>query len=298
MSFNFLLVPILLPFAVGILVFFIPRVFKGIKEALTFITMALALAAAVRIFQIRDLAFSFPIFQIGKFSLVFDLATSLLSSFVLLFITGFGLLVSLYSFRYMGGRERRREYYAFLLFAVAGSSGVVLSDNLLVFLVFWEIVTASLYFLITTGEPESRTGATKTFAMLGAADGLLLLGIGLVWFMSGTLKISEISLSTGSVIGACAFILVMLGALTKAGSMPLHTWIPAASEGAPASAMAFLPAALDKILGIFLLLRITTGIFTPTTGLSVFLMALGAVTIISGVMMAMVLTSLMEIMIT
>ncbi|HUV07701.1 MAG TPA: proton-conducting transporter membrane subunit, partial [Spirochaetia bacterium] len=288
MSVNFLLVPVLLPFAVGVLILFIPRALKGVKEALTFIAMALVLAAAVRIATLDGLSFSFALFEMGTFSVAFDLNSSTLSSFVLILITGFGFLISLYSISYMAGKERLREYYAFMLFAVGGSSGVVLVDNLLLFLIFWEIVTASLYFLITTGQPEAKAGATKTFAMIGAADGLLLMGIGLVWYIARTLRISDISISTGSLAGTVAFILMMMGAITKAGSMPLHTWIPAAGDGAPASVMALLPAALDKLLGIFLLLRVATGLFTPGEALSILLMALGAVTILSGVMMAMV----------
>jgi formate hydrogenlyase subunit 3/multisubunit Na+/H+ antiporter MnhD subunit len=288
MNLSILLIPLLLPLAVGIVILFIPKVLKWVRETLTFITMVITFAAVIKIFLMKEASFRFSIVEIGKFNLSLDLLASPLASFILLFATGFGLLVSLYSFRYMEGKGRLREYYSFLLFAVGGSCGVILSDHLLFFLIFWEIVTVSLYFLITTGEPEAKAGATKTFAMIGAGDGLLLLGIGLAWYASGTLTMSSIDISTASVTGGFAFVLMMLGAITKAGSMPLHTWIPAASEGAPASVMAFMPAALDKLLGIYFLLRIAMDLFVMNDAMGMVLMAIGSVTIVAAVMMAMV----------
>jgi formate hydrogenlyase subunit 3/multisubunit Na+/H+ antiporter MnhD subunit len=288
MSFNILLVPILLPLAAGVLILFIPKILKWVREILTFLAMVVIFAVAIKIFLLKDVAYSFSILEMGKFNLSLDLVTSPLSSFILIFITGFGLLVSLYSLRYMESKPRLREYYAFLLFAVTGSAGVVLSNHLLLFLIFWEIATASLYFLITTGEPEAKAGATKTFAMVGASDGMLLLGIGIVWYLSQTLTIGDIKVPVDGWLGTTAFILMMIGAITKAGAMPLHSWIPAASEGAPASTMAFMPAALDKLLGIYFLLRISTGLFVLNSSLGMVLMIIGAVTVVAAVMMAMV----------
>ena len=70
--------------------------------------------------------------------------------------------------------------------------------------------------------------------------------------------------------------------------MPLHTWIPSASEGAPAPVMALLPGAVDKLLGIYLLLRISTDLFVLNSAMGMALMIIGSVTIIAAVMVAMV----------
>jgi formate hydrogenlyase subunit 3/multisubunit Na+/H+ antiporter MnhD subunit len=80
----------------------------------------------------------------------------------------------------------------------------------------------------------------------------------------------------------------MLAAITKAGAMPLHTWIPAASMGAPASVMAYLPGALDKLLGIYFLAILSFKMFTLDAPARMVLMIIGAVTILCAVMMAMV----------
>jgi formate hydrogenlyase subunit 3/multisubunit Na+/H+ antiporter MnhD subunit len=70
--------------------------------------------------------------------------------------------------------------------------------------------------------------------------------------------------------------------------MPLHTWVPDCGEKAPASVAAFLPASLDKLLGIYLLARAATGIFVMTRFTNTLLMLVGAATVICAVMMALV----------
>lgn len=288
MDLNLLFVPVFLPLAVGIVIFIMPRAVRVLPALLSLLTTAAVFTAALLIFLKGSADFHFPLFEIGKFTLSFDLLVTPLSSFILIFVGGFGFLISLYSLFYMMGKARLTEYYGFFLLALAGSSGVLMADHFIIFLIFWEIVTASLYFLITTGDPEAKVGATKTFAMLGGVDGCLLLGIGILWYLSNSFTISGIHIQVEGWLSGLAFILMMVAAITKAGAMPFHSWIPAASEGAPAPVMAFLPAAIDKLLGIYLLVKITTTIFTLTSAMGLVLMIIGAVTVLAAVMVAMV----------
>jgi len=288
MSVNLLLIPVVLPLAVGLFTFILPKKDHWFRGILSLITAVITFAAAVWIYTEKDLAFRLPLVAIGRFTLSFDLAPTALSSFILLFSTGFAALIALYSLSYLAERKRVREYYAFFLFALGGSGGVLLADHFLVFLIFWEVVTASLYFLVTIGGPQSKAGASKTFAMLGGGDGCLLMGIGILWFLTGSFTISGLKVSLGGVLPVIAFLLTMIGAITKAGSMPFHSWIPAAGEAAPASVMAYLPAAVDKLLGIYLLILLATRVFILTSGLGLLLMIIGAITILAAVMMAMV----------
>ncbi|MBA7566037.1 NAD(P)H-quinone oxidoreductase subunit 2, chloroplastic [subsurface metagenome] len=288
MDLNLLFVPVFLPLAVGIVIFIIPRAVRVLPALLSLLTAAAVFAAAVLIFFKGSADFHFPLFEIGKFTLSFDLLVTPLSSFILIFVGGFGFLISLYSLFYMMGKARLKEYYGFFLLALAGSGGVLMADHFIIFLIFWEIVTASLYFLITTGDPEAKVGATKTFATLGLGDGCLLLGIGILWYLGKSFTISSLHITVQGALPWIAFILMMVGAITKAGAMPFHSWIPAASEGAPAPVMALLPAAIDKLLGIYLLVRMFTGIFILGSGAGLLLMIIGAVTIVAAVMVAMV----------
>jgi formate hydrogenlyase subunit 3/multisubunit Na+/H+ antiporter MnhD subunit len=103
------------------------------------------------------------------------------------------------------------------------------------------------------------------------------------------MTISKINLPVDS-LGTLAFILMMIGAISKAGSVPFHTWIPDAAVDAPLPFMAFLPASLEKLLGIYLLARISLDMFKLAAGswISILLMTIGAITILLAVMMALV----------
>jgi formate hydrogenlyase subunit 3/multisubunit Na+/H+ antiporter MnhD subunit len=112
--------------------------------------------------------------------------------------------------------------------------------------------------------------------MIGASDAAFMLGLFMVWAISQpkTFVISEISLATTSALPIIAFLLLMLAAITKAGSLPLHTWVPASGESAPVSVMALLPAAIDKLLGIYLLVIVVQDIFVlESVALSVIIIA-------------------------
>jgi formate hydrogenlyase subunit 3/multisubunit Na+/H+ antiporter MnhD subunit len=296
MNFNILFLTIWIPMTVGIVTLLIPRTVKVVRETLALLTTGFVFAVALWIFFKGSSPLHRLLLNLGEFSLSFDLIVTPLASFIFLFASGFSFLIALYSIPFMANTQRLKTYYAFLLFALAGSAGIFFSNNLLIFLIFWEIVTASLYFLITTGGPESAYGATKTFVMVGAADGCLLLGIGMIWQLTHTLSINSLHVPVNSSFSTIAFLLMALGAITKAGAMPLHSWIPAASEGAPSSVMAFLPAAVDKLLGIFLLVKLCTGMFTLNPTLGLILMIIGAVTVVAAVMVAMVQHNLKKLL--
>ena len=72
-----------------------------------------------------------------------------------------------------------------------------------------------------------------------------------------------------------------LGRFTKAGAFPFHTWVPDYSETAPATSSAYLPASLDKLLGIYFLARICTQLFVLSEWILFTLLAIGVITIIT-----------------
>ncbi|MBN1799359.1 MAG: NADH-quinone oxidoreductase subunit L [Spirochaetales bacterium] len=284
-----LLLNIFLPFAVAVLLLLIPKKVRWLHELLTLLTTLFCVAAALRFLLFASQAkFTMLLFSIGNFELAFDIGLNSLNTFMLLFATGFAFLIAMYSLKYMAAKEKRKQYYVFLLTTLGGASGVLVSNHLLVLLIFWEVVSVSLYFLITTGGKGSRAGATKTMAMIGAADGCLLLGIGFLWYLSQLLYLDAITITINNWLSILCFILMMIGAITKAGAMPFHSWIPKASEKAPASVMALLPASIDKLIGIYLLFILCTKIFVLPQGLLLTLMIIGVITIVAAVMMALV----------
>jgi len=288
---------IFLPLIVGFVMLFLPNRVKAFSKAATLVISILTCIWAFRIFFLEELTFAWSILQIDNLKLDLLLTTNPLNKFILLFAMGFGLLITLYSLKSMAEAKRANEFYGSVLLTIGGTAGILLSNHLLILLIFWEIVTVSLYVLITTGGRKSNFAATKSFAMIGASDGAFLLGIAMVWVLSGTFVISDIKLETASAVPIAAFLLLMLAAITKAGAMPMHTWLPTSGEYAPTSVMALLPAAIDKLLGIYLLVIIVKQLFILNSAtLSIILAIIGAVTIIVAVMVAMVQHNLKKLL--
>jgi formate hydrogenlyase subunit 3/multisubunit Na+/H+ antiporter MnhD subunit len=290
---------VLLPLAVGFVLLFLPRRVKFVPGALALIVSSVSFLLAVRVFTLGLCLHTWTLFELSISNIKLDLSLCFtsLGSFILIFACGFGLLITLYSLKTRVSAARPGQYYGAILLTIGGSAGILLCDHLLFLLIFWEIVTVSLYILITTGGRGTNFAATKSFAMIGATDGAFLLGAGLVWVLSGTFVISRISLPTDSVLSVIAFLLLMTAAVTKAGALPLHTWLPTTGEFAPASIMALLPAAIDKLLGIYLLVIVVRNIFIINSpALSVILAIIGAVTIVIAVMIAMVQHNLKKLL--
>jgi len=284
-----LLYPVFVPIIIGLIILFLPQRLRPLHGALALLVTIFTFVISVRIFLLPKLTYQLFTWKVGGANLSFELLSYHFGACMALFVSLFGLLLTLYSLGYIRGKEYPNRYFSYLLITVGASCGAVLANNLLLLLVFWEIVTLMFYLLVTLGGNKlSPLAAKKSFAILGFSDCALLLGIVLLWGLTGTFKLSDISVSLGSGTSHFIFILFMIGAITKAGAMPFHSWIPSAAEGAPTPVMAFLPAALDKLLGIYLLARISLDLFIMDKSMGMVLMIIGAVTIILAVMMALV----------
>jgi formate hydrogenlyase subunit 3/multisubunit Na+/H+ antiporter MnhD subunit len=190
----------------------------------------------------------------------------------------------------MRDRPHVNQFYGYLLISQAMVNGAVLADHLVVLLFFWEGLLATLFGMVAIGSKGAFKTATKAFIIVGLTDLCMMFGIALTGHAAGTLVISQIHHLPLNAIGCVAMLLLSIGAVSKAGSMPFHSWIPDAAIAAPLPFMAFLPASLEKLLGIYFLARITLDLFqlVPSSLMSVLLMTLGCVTILLAVMMALV----------
>ena len=164
----------------------------------------------------------------------------------------------------------------------------MLADNLIMFVIFWGILAITCYKLIKGHDEESSATAKKTLVIIGASDGIMLLGIGIIWKITGTINMSELSIGTTDAIRNIAFITLLIASFTKAGAIPFHTWIPDYVKKAPASSSAYLPASLDKLLGIYFLARICNDVFILNQWLRLVIIIIGVSTIIIAVMMALI----------
>lgn len=212
------------------------------------------------------------------------------SGILVLAVSLFGFLISLYSLSYMRFHERHKEYCGYLLWTIGISYGALIANNLISFLVFWGLLGLTLYVLVMIGDNNVSEAGKKTMLIIGGSDALLLLGIISLLPMKYDLNLDMLQsmpVEFNRILSYVAFLCFLSASFAKAGAMPFHTWIPEVGEKAPASVAAFLPASLDKLLGIYLLFRIVQ-IFSMNVWAKEFLMFIGSITILCGVMMAMV----------
>ncbi|MFO8055214.1 MAG: proton-conducting transporter membrane subunit, partial [Bacteroidales bacterium] len=120
------------------------------------------------------------------------------------------------------------------------------------------------------------------------SDAIMIIGIGLIWNITGTLNINELAISTTSGPAIMAFILLAIGSFTKAGAFPFHTWIPDYTGKAHGVSSAYMPASFDKLIGIYFLVLLCNNIFVLNEWLTLVLVITGVLTIIFAVMMALV----------
>lgn len=215
-----------------------------------------------------------------------------LSSLMLLFAAFMFLVVALYAASWFRTRENGGLYLLFLFISLSMLNGALMSDNLGILLFFWEGLLCTLFGILLIGRRENPKTAIKALALSGTADLLMMLGIIVTAHLAGSLNMSEIAahpLSTGG-LGALGCACMLLGAMGKAGAMPFHSWIPDAASGAPAPFLAAFPGSLEKIAGIYLMTRIIKDLYavSPGSGMSLFTMIIGTVTLFFGVAMALI----------
>lgn len=246
--------------------------------ALAVFAVALAFAVAAGIKPPADTLMNF----FGEYNLCLGLNG--LSRLILVFVNLFGFLVALYSCDYI---KESRGYYAYVLWLIAFSNLVLFSADFILFIFAWGAALGLLYALLKLGSGKS---ARKAFCVVGLADFSLILGISFYIAATGTTLMPEggFAIALNSPLIWASFILMLAGALAKAGCGPFHTWIPDAAEDAPIPVMAILPASLDKLLGIYLLARICVDFFVLNNIALALLLIVGALTILFAVMMALI----------
>ncbi len=282
---------IAVPVLVGLVCLLTRKQARALREALTVLTTLAALALSIFLFVQPDLSVSIRWLQLTpNLTIGFDLRTSAFARFALLTIASFGFLAGLYSLHFMRAHPRHREYYAYYLMALGVTSGAVLAGNLILLLLFWEMHGFLLFLMAGLNGDSALPASSRTLMIAGVGDLTLMLGIGLLWTQTGSLSIDWLAaqaLAPSTPLLGTAFIMIVLGAFAKGGVMPLHTWIPAISTETPLTVMGYFTS-LDKMLGFYLLTLVSLQIFDISGWAGWLLMTVGAVTLMGGVLMAVI----------
>jgi multicomponent K+:H+ antiporter subunit A len=187
-----------------------------------------------------------------------------LDGFALLFallILVIGLLVVIYARYYLAPEDSQERFYGLLLLFMGAMLGVVLSENLLLLVTFWELTSLSSFLLIGfwRHDADARRGARLALMITGAGGLALLAGVLLLGHVVGSFELTQV-LAAGDAIKAhplyeTILVLVLLGAFTKSAQFPFHFWLPHAMA-APTPVSAYLHSATMVKAGIFLLGRL------------------------------------------
>ncbi len=176
-------------------------------------------------------------------------------------ITGIGLLIILYAAYYLHAQDPAGKFFATLMLFMAAMLGIVLSDNLILLLVFWELTSISSFLLIGYwgGREESRDGARMALAITGGGGLVMLAGIVVLGQIGGSFDLSVL-LQRGDQIRAdprypVALGLILVGCFTKSAQLPFHFWLPAAMA-APTPVSAYLHSATMVKAGLFMMMRL------------------------------------------
>ncbi|NQU18647.1 NADH/ubiquinone/plastoquinone (complex I) [bacterium] len=254
-------------------------------------TFALFLLSLNSLFVVRQ--YSTVVYKIGGWipPLGICLVLDGFSAFMLVTLNLVSFLIAIYSINYMEKYTDKYKFYSLFMLMVAGMNGVILTGDIFNLFVFLEIASVASYALVAFGVEAEELEASFKYAVIGViSSSFILLGIGLLYAYTSTLNMADISLTIAqkgfSSVILFVSVLFMAGFGIKSALVPFHAWLPDAHPSAPASISAMLSGVLIKVLGIYSLMRIFFNIFGVTEVMLTILTALGAISLLVGVFLA------------
>ncbi len=207
-----------------------------------------------------------------------------LSVFSLLFVNLLAFGFCLYS--YHSPLKSTRTYFPLTLLFI---NGTLIADHSVLFTIFWGLSGVMLYVYCIQNRKAGEI-AKKTFIISGISDALLIFAFSIIGVMSHSgYSVVDLQVGTSDTWHLAAFVSLAFASFAKAGGFPLHTWIPEYSEKSVMDSVYLLPASWDKLIGIYLLGRLFLNAASPPlSSVHILFAAFGAITIMAGVMMALI----------
>ncbi len=227
---------------------------------------------------------------------------SLAALFVVIISIG-GLLASIYSAGYMkmyhGRTSALSSYYFFLGLMISSMMFVVTVQNALLFLIVWEVMSLSSFFLVGFENEKEEVRKAGIYYLTAMQIGAAFLIAAFSWTsaVSGSLDFNSFTqvLSQQNNVGILLFILFFIGFGTKAGFVPMHTWLPRAHPAAPTGVSAIMSGVMIKT-GIYGILRIILMSGRPNEIIAYVVFAVGLFTGIIGIANAISQTDLKKLL--
>lgn len=294
----------ILPLFIGLpfgMAFFIPMVSRKLKwlpdvfgNITTFILLLFSLFAIGQEY----------VYHIGGWSPPYGIVFVLdpLSCLLLIIINLIGFMASLFSVEYMEKKYTSKlRYYSLFLLMIAGMNGVVLSGDLFNLFVFMEIAAISSYALVGFGCQARELEASFKYLVMGNIGSLFILyAIGLIYAKTGSLNIADNARILKEIpfdnLISFAFVLIITGFMIKAAVVPFHAWLPDAHPSAPAPISAMLSGVVIKVLGVYVVIRLTFNLFGFNNIISNLLIYIGIVSMMVGGILAILQNDLKRLL--
>jgi NADH-quinone oxidoreductase subunit L len=231
----------------------------------------------------------------GNFTFVLDG----LGIFLAVVATVVGSLAVIFSVDYMKGQDQLGRYYAMVLFFIGAMVGLVLTSNLLLMFIFWEITALCSYALISfyNDDPKAVAGGMKALIITQFGGLGLMLGALVLFAYTGSFDINMFlanpALLPANILTIMAFG-CLIAAAAKSAQFPFQTWLPDAME-APSPISALIHAATMVNAGVYLLARFYPA-FADVPGWRTSVMVVGMLSALLAAVMALVATDLKRVL--
>lgn len=304
---NLPIVILLLPLISFVTLFLFAKYLPGkgdrIATITSGITFLLSLLLFIHTWGIEVFSVNVPWIRLTSIPTTIVLTASMkvndLSAMMLLLVSFVSLLVHVYSLEYMKGKRNYSRYYPYLGLFTFSMMGIVLSDNLLITFMFWELVGFSSYLLIGFWyeKEAAMRAAKKAFLFNRIGDTFFIIGIIAFYVLAGSFEISELQFlaKRGSMDSQLLFIAglgVFMGCVGKSAQFPLFAWLPDAMEG-PTPVSALIHAATMVAAGIYLLVKIHVLLHPDVLQIIAFV---GAITAFLGAVPALFQTDIKKVL--
>ena len=232
-------------------------------------------------------------FKVSDFSVKFGLYLDSLSLVMASVVTFVGLLILIYSIRFMSEDEGYSRFFAYMNLFIASMLILLLADNFLFMYIGWEGVGLCSYLLIGFWYKENKNcnAAIKAFIVTRIGDTLMAIGLFLFFIKYHTLQIQPImnevsQLPVGSTFCIISSLFLLGGAIGKSAQLPLQTWLPDAMAG-PSPVSALIHAATMVTAGVYLIAR-THVLFSMAPAVMKLVAVIGAATLLLAGLSALV----------
>ncbi|GEP44023.1 NADH-quinone oxidoreductase subunit L [Brevifollis gellanilyticus] len=260
---------LLLPLFSALVILLAHRVLKGACVAISIFSAAICFVISLMLLGTKDAApLLLPFIEVGKFHIAIDAVMDHQSRGMMFIVTSIGFFVHLFSVGYMKEDESKERFFGSLSLFMFSMTGIVLSGNLFMMFIFWELVGLSSYLLIGHWfeKPSAAEASKKAFLTNRIGDFGFMIGI-LMLFMANHGDVSFAGLHASFAEGPLhdsaklhptfmmlAALGIFMGAVGKSAQFPLHVWLPDAMEG-PTPVSALIHAATMVAAGVYMLVR-------------------------------------------